>query len=83
MELRVGEGRVYGAVYYTVWPKFYAHAETWFRSDWNKMTEWCENTYGPTPEDGIWTPGARWYANDGGFLFRNEDDSMMFVLRWS
>ena len=82
MELKVEEGRVYGSRYYTAWPQFDAHVDTWFRSDWNQMVEWCVETYGPTPEDGVWTPGARWYVNNAKFWFRHKKDLEWFILRW-
>jgi hypothetical protein len=46
------------------------------------MMEWCVETYGPTPVDGIWTPGSKWYANNAKFWFREKDDLAYFILRW-
>jgi hypothetical protein len=77
------EGRIHGARYYTARPNFGAHIETWFRSDWNEMIEWSVKTYGPTPEDGVWTPSARWYANNAKFWFRDEQDRTAFLLKWA
>lgn len=82
MELIVEEGRVYGARYHTVQPLFGAHVGTWFRNEWDVMVEWCVETYGPTPKDGVWTPGARWYTNNARFWFRSIDDARWFILRW-
>jgi hypothetical protein len=82
MELKLDEGRVYGARYYTVQPVFHAHPQTWFKAEWDEIENWCETSYGPTPKDGVWTPGARWYMNNSKFWFRNESDRTMFVIKW-
>lgn len=76
------EGRVFGARYYTVEPIF-SWALGWGNRDWNDMVAWCVSTFGPTPQDGIWTPGSRWYVNNAKFWFRKEEDKMLFILRWS
>jgi hypothetical protein len=76
------EGRVFGARYYTVEPKF-SWETGWYNQGWNDMMDWCVATFGPTPSDGIWTPGARWYANNSKFWFRKEEDKMLFLLKWS
>lgn len=74
-KLELGEGRVYGARYLTVHPSNGA--------TWNEMMEWMVETFGPTADDGVWTPNMRWYANNAKFWFRNEKDLNWFVLRWS
>jgi len=81
MELEVAEGRVFGARYYTVKPEF-GWAEGWLNQHWNDMTTWCVETYGPTAEDGVFTPGARWYVNNSKFWFRGQEDLLLFVLKW-
>ena len=78
------EGRVFGARYYTVSPKFdWDMGLEWYNQHWNDMLAWCVETLGPSPSDGIWTPGAPWYANNSKFWFRKEEDKMLFLLRWS
>jgi hypothetical protein len=84
MELKLGEGRVYGARYYTVHPEF----DWWLpgglqNNTWRDMIEWCVETYGASAKDGVMTPNQRWYANNAKFWFREQDDLMMFVLKWS
>lgn len=76
------EGRVFGARYYTVSPKF-DKISGWYNQQWNDMMSWCVDIFGPTPKDGVWTPGARWYANNAKFWFRNEQDRTAFLLRWT
>lgn len=83
MDIEIEERRLSGMRYYTANPKFEAHVHTWFRAEWNEMVEWCVNSYGPSPSDGVWTPGARWYANNAKFWFREHKDLEWFVLRWS
>lgn len=78
--LSVGEGRVYGSRYHTVHPGPFWEMST---DLWNSMMEWNVDTFGPSPCDGVWTPNARWYANNAKFWFRNEKDLTMFILRWS
>lgn len=74
-ELQLSEGRVYGARYLTVHPNN--------GSKWNEMMAWMVSTFGPSAEDGVWTPNMRWYANNSKFWFREEKDLTMFILRWS
>ena len=74
-ELQLSEGRVYGARYLTVHPNN--------GSKWNEMMDWMVSTFGPSAEDGVWTPNMRWYANNSKFWFREEKDLTMFILRWS
>lgn len=81
VNLKVDEGRVYGARYYTVAPEF-PHTLTWFNPNWEAMLSWCVTTFGPTPEDGVWTPEARWYVNHSKFWFRTEADRDWFLLKW-
>lgn len=72
--LELDEGKVFGQPYYTVKPK---------GIPWYEMEPWCRETFGPTPEFGVWEPNARWYMNAEQFWFRDEKDRMLFVLRWS
>ena len=74
-EFQLSEGRVYGARYLTVHPNN--------GSKWNEMMTWMVSTFGPSAEDGVWTPNMRWYANNSKFWFREEKDLTMFILRWS
>ena len=74
-KLELSEGRVYGARYLTVHPNN--------GSRWNEMMTWMISTFGPSAEDGVWTPDMRWYANNSKFCFREEEDLTMFILRWS
>ena len=74
-KLELSEGRVYGARYLTVHPNNGAK--------WNEMMAWMILTFGPSAEDGVWTPDMRWYANNSKFWFRDEKDLTMFILRWS
>lgn len=55
-------------------------------SDWSEMIRWCVETFGPsgTPErPSIWSPDERWYVNNSKFLFREELDRDLFLLRWA
>jgi hypothetical protein len=76
MTLNIDEGRIYGSRYYTIQPR--ASIRNWF-----DMENWCIETFGPTPKDGVWTPNARWYANNAKFWFREQKDLEWFLLKWS
>ena len=87
VELVRGTGTVYGLRYHTVEPRNLEWQES--RVMWEDMMRWCAGQFGVhgdlwretknlTPE-----PHQRWYANDRKFWFRNEEDLVMFVLRWS
>jgi len=80
--MKIEEGRVYGARYYTVdpnpnWDPF------WYNQTWHDMENWCIKTFGDTPKDGVWTPNARWYMNNSKFWFRHEKDLSWFILKWT
>lgn len=74
-ELEINEGRVYGTRYLTVHPDNGRH--------WNEMMAWMIDNFGPSAQDGVWTPNMRWYANNAKFWFREEKDLTLFILRWS
>ena len=85
MKFELLEGRIHGARYYTVRPDF----DWWIpgslkdtNTNWRSMIEWCVETFGPSAEMGVWEPGARWYANNAKFWFRNAEDRTLFLLRW-
>jgi hypothetical protein len=82
--LELDEGRVYGARYWIVRPvSGWDPNGDWGGIDtWNKMVEWCVETFGPTPKDGVFTPSYRWYVNNAKFWFRNEQDMLLFLLKW-
>lgn len=84
MELELSEGRVSGARYYTVHPvPNWDLTGDWGDIDtWKNMTDWATAIFGPEPEDGVWTPGARWYTNNAKFWFREKKDLEWFVLKW-
>jgi hypothetical protein len=74
--LEYGTGTVFGKEYLTVAPM---NAE----AQWQDMIEWMVETFGPSADNGVWTPDQRWYANNAKFWFRNQKDRDWFVLRWS
>jgi hypothetical protein len=80
--LDLSEGTIYIVRYLTVKPSWDRDRNGWYNQDWNDMMAWCVATYGPSPDDGVWTPGARWYANNAKFWFLNESDLALFVLKW-
>jgi hypothetical protein len=77
-DIRLSDGTVYGARYYTAEP---------IGGDWLEMQTWCLNTFGDSGKH-IWgsketpEPAQRWYMNNRKFWFRNETDRMVFVLKW-
>lgn len=85
MKLELEEGRVYGARYWVVHPvPEWDLAGDWGSiHKWDRMVEWAVKTFGPTPEDGVWVSGQRWYVNNARFYFRNEPDRDWFLLKWA
>lgn len=78
------EGRIHGARYHTIKPKFeWDHPSKESADAWHDMIEWCVSIYGPSAKMGVWQPGSRWYANNAKFWFREQEDAMLFILRWS
>ncbi len=77
-DIRLSEGKVYGARYYTAEP---------IGGNWLEMEAWCYQTFGDDVQP-IWgeskapEPAQRWYKNDRKFWFRNEADRTLFVLKW-
>jgi hypothetical protein len=88
-EIKIAEGRVYGARYHTAQPTWAPDGVStgYFNSGWNDMMEWCVETFGPTAP--IWgesrapVSNHRWYANNSKFWFRDEADLTLFLLRWA
>jgi hypothetical protein len=82
-ELKLDHGRVAGEQYYTVHPVFiWPDSDIWFNEPWYDIERWCIDTFGPTPKDGVWTPGMRWYKNNSKFWFRAQEDLSWFLLKW-
>ncbi len=77
-DIKLSEGKVYGARYYTAEP---------IGGSWPEMEAWCYETFGDDASP-IWgadkapEPAQRWYKNARKFWFRSEADRTMFVLRW-
>jgi hypothetical protein len=44
-------------------------------SRWSDCVSWCLDTWGLNDE---WV-----YTNPGAFTFKNEEDAVLFVLRWA
>ena len=74
----LAEGTVYGSRYYTAEP---------IGGNWREMEAWCFEHFGGAGER-IWgeekapKPAQRWYMNNRKFWFRDEQDRMVFVLKW-
>lgn len=73
----LAEGKVYGARYYTAEP---------VGGNWREMEAWCYEMFG-NAGDALWgekapQPAYRWYMNNRKFWFRDEQDRMIFVLKW-
>jgi len=84
MDIKIAEGRVFGARYHTAEPKVI----TWdLNGDWGGvdkwqlMEDWCVETYGESK--GAFEPSQRWYANAARFWFREKKDLEWFILKWS
>ena len=77
-DLKLTEGTVYGSRYHCIEP---------VGGSWIEMQEWCFNQFGDSGKH-IWgeketpTHPQRWYMNNRKFWFRDEQDRLMFVMRW-
>ena len=76
-DLKLSEGKVYGARYYCIEP---------VGGSWFDMETWCIDSFG-TPGTHMWDSGSvdpsqRWYMNNRKFWFRDDADQLMFVMRW-
>lgn len=79
MRLLVSEYKWQDEIYHTVQP--YQIPEP-YSNMWKDMFNWCEEKFG-TAGDPWANETARWYANSGKFWFKNDDDHILFLLRWS
>ena len=77
MKLRVEETRWHGCKYYAVGVK---DNESWGPID--PIIAWTEKTFG-TAGDAWSNRAERYYMNSGKFIFRNESDAIIFILKWS
>lgn len=51
------------------------------RQYYHDIETWIEDQCGP---QGSWhDPDCRWWASNRKYIFKNEEDRTMFVLRWS
>jgi hypothetical protein len=83
-ELKIEVGTVAGIVYNCVIP---------VGKPWTDMFQWCIDTMGECGNKDPWggkhpvsdnlVLHARWYMAENMFWFRDPEDQMMFVLRWS
>lgn len=74
-----GIATVYGEPYHQISPIISS-------GEWNQMISWCIETFGPSGTEkspGVWSPNEIWYANNAKFLFRDQKDLTLFMLRWS
>ena len=83
-EVKISTGTVYDQLYHTVQPpsRLVSTSGEWYTQQWFDMENWCTETFGETASNGVWTPDMRWYANNQKFWFRDEQDLLLFTLRW-
>ena len=79
--IKVGVYQIHGRTYHELRPTGWMNAGD--TVSWNGMMDWASENFGPTPDDGVWTPSARWYANNARFYFQNLEDRDWFLLRWA
>lgn len=51
------------------------------RARFNQMRQWVTDTYGEKPYSEY--AAERWFLSNETFWFKDEQDRMLFVLRWS
>ena len=79
--IKTGVYEIHGEAYHELRPVGWMNVDD--KINWLQMMSWAIENFGPTPEDGVWTSGARWYANNARFYFRNIEDRDWFLLRWT
>lgn len=84
MELIQSRGTIYGTRYYNVLvaglpinqeEKLFSDMVAWNVENFGK-SKWLKSELAPLPHQ-------RWYAYSGSFWFRDKDDMIHFILRWS
>jgi hypothetical protein len=83
MNILVAEKRLNGARYYAATPITLVADITLTHRKWLDIEDWCYTNFGERPMNRWPDSGDRWFANDGAFWFRDEQDLMMFILRWT
>ena len=76
------EARHHGARYHLLKPEGYT--PNWDNQVWNEMVAWCVECFGQAGD--VWDREPvchRWYVNNARFWFREQEDAIMFILRWS
>lgn len=67
----------------TIFQKQYHTAEPW-AGDWKQMESWCRECFGDPGS--VWddfSSNNRWYMNSRRFWFRDEQDLLLFLLKWA
>ena len=73
-ELICEPGKVFGKPYHTIRPVFFGTEGEM------EILAWCQQTFG---EEGRLGASPRWFLRFDTFWFRDEADSVWFLLRWS
>lgn len=71
----VSHGTVFGQHYHTAEP---------CGGNWESMQAWCQCNFGnPSSVWDNFSSDNRWYVNSRRFWFRDEQDLLLFLMRWS
>jgi hypothetical protein len=82
IQLVVGKGTVAGHPYHMVHPVIpFWNTNQAANQTWDAMVAWTLETFGPSNK--IYELNQIWYVYNGSFWFLNEEDAIMFVLKWS
>ncbi len=81
MALTVTESKWHGCRYHVVEIEHEWDPAVWQHS-WRNMETWCVDKLGSPGDPWDMTP-AQWYMNGGKFYFRNHNDLMLFLIRWT
>lgn len=84
--VEVGNAKMYGAKYHTIIPYFNYNSISGYNYN-SSLTDifiWCLETFGDTDlsKNSTPAPGMRWYYFANRFLFRQDGDLTLFLLRW-
>jgi len=81
MKLETTTSTWHGAKYTCIRPRLSSWSVSANQATWTAISQWCYDSFGE-PGDLFDSTCARWYISNG-YLFRQPEDAMMFMLRWS
>lgn len=80
-KLYVEERKEWTLVHIRLHEKEKSVARRWYTSPWRPCIDWCEKRFGCRNMN--YLPMVWCYNGGGEFEFQNEEDAVLFALRWA